>query len=123
MSELYCRSCRPPEDLYVAVSPSTTNYGGDEYGIEEGEDLTVGCAAGGASPSEVTYTWTKEGGGFTPQNSSTLTIPSIQRTQHDGIYKCTASNEMTPTDTGPEPGAGSQTVTITVECKYNDFLS
>ena len=98
------------------------NYGGDEYGIEEGGDLTVDCAAGDALPSKVTYRWTKEGGGFPPQNSRTLTISNIQRTQHDGTYKCTASNEMTPTDTGPETGTGSQTVTITVECKYYNFL-
>ena len=113
----------PPEDLDLSVSSPATHYDDDDdYGIKEGEDLTVDCAAGDASPLEVTYTWTKEGGGFPPQDSSTLTISNIQRNQHDGTYKCTASNEMPPTDTGPETGTESETVTITVECKYSDFL-
>ena len=112
----------PPEDLDLSVSPPATDYGDGEYGIEDGKDLTVDCAAEDASPSDVTYRWTKEGGGFTPQEQSTLTISNIQITQYDGTYKCTASNQMTPTDTDPETGTESETVTITVECKYNDFL-
>ena len=74
----------PPKDLDLSVSPPATDYGDGEYGIEEGKDLTVDCAAEDASPSDVTYIWTKEGGGFTPQEQSTLLISNIQITQHDG---------------------------------------
>ena len=104
------------------MSTSATDNGNGVYAIEEGEVLTVECAAQ-ASPSEITYRWTKEDESFTPQDSATLTISNIERTEHDGTYTCTATNQMTPTDAEPETGTGTESVTISVECKCRKFPS
>lgn len=81
------------------------------------------CEAQEANPAEdLTYKWTKEDDDFTGQDSNRLEIDDIQRTL-EGRYRCTATNQMTPTGKASVPGTGTKTVTVNVQCEYLTYTN
>lgn len=113
---VYANYVDPPEDIKISTSPLGTDVG-TSYDIEEGENLTLDCQAQDANPVDVTYKWTQENGNFTAQDSNSLEIDDIQRTQN-GRYRCTASNAMTPSGRNPVAGMDRKAVTVNVQCEY-----
>ncbi|XP_046546386.1 sialoadhesin-like [Haliotis rubra] len=106
-------STSSPVTLEVQYGPSVSVAASTQT-VTEGQTLTATCSVDSKPAAAVTWT-RKDGGNFTPQTGSTLTISNIQRSQA-GTYVCTATNTLSPC--GGTSVVRSDSVEVTVDVQY-----
>ena len=103
--------------FFLLVTPKFTNSPPQTKTINEGEDLTLNCAATGTPTPNITWVQILNSGNVTKNEgigSSTLIIPNIQRPGGSSgkyVYECQAKNN-------PNEPAVTKRTELIVNCKY-----
>ncbi|KAK6173754.1 hypothetical protein SNE40_017156 [Patella caerulea] len=84
----------------------------------QGDNLRLTCTAE-SNPPPSTFKWYKSDGNIADVSSNgLLDISNIARNQ-GGIYRCEANTTLVPTNGSSITRSESQTINISVLCKYN----
>ncbi|WAR05145.1 CNTN5-like protein [Mya arenaria] len=97
----------------------TSNTTFSTYDILEGIAVNYSCSFIPGNPSQTSFVWTRSIDSM-QWNSQFFSISFVQKSD-DGMYTCTATNQLTPTGSPGQTGNHSGTMHLNVQCIITEF--
>ncbi|XP_052806384.1 hemicentin-1-like [Mya arenaria] len=117
---VWCRATNGGAWLYSSSVALDVQFGPkvklpENYNISEGSVVNFSCSFIPGNPSDTFFIWTRSIDSR-QWNSQFFNIASVQKSD-DGMYTCTATNQMTPTGSPGQTGNHSGTMHLNVQYK------